>query len=396
MIQITDKEDCCGCTACSSVCPKKSISMVSDEEGFLYPFVDTELCNNCGFCEKVCPILNKPNLPIKSKGAFIVQTQNEETLKNSTSGGFSDVLYRYVLGQGGYICGCVYDNEWMPHHIITNDPGKLPQFRSSKYAQSRLDNIFSEIKKLLVNGKLVCFVGTPCQVSGLKSYLRREYERLITVDLVCRSVPSPLLLKQYLNWQEEKNESKIRYLNCRNKTYGYHNGTLVIEFENGKKYSGSNRVDPFMKAFHSNICSRPSCYKCAFKTPARCSDFTIFDCWQPERLSEGVKDNNKGYSNVIIHSNKGYEFFRKLEGIDKWKTSPSKMFQFTGGMEVKTVNRPEARDQFYQKLAVKGFDKTIYEFISVTIKDRCIEKMKLAFYKIGLLYLIRKVRSKRI
>ena len=392
MIQLTDKENCCGCTACYSICPRGCISMMPDEEGFLYPIVNVKLCNNCGACESVCPILNKPNLPIESKGAFIVQTQREETLKDSTSGGFSDVLYRYILDQGGYICGCVYDNEWMPHHVVTNDPEKLSQFRGSKYAQSRLDNIFAEIKELLTNSELVCFVGTPCQVSGLKNYLRRDYERLITVDLVCRSIPSPLLLKQYLNWQEEKNSSKIQFLNCRNKTYGYHNGTLMIKFENGKKYSGSNRVDPFMKAFHSDICSRPSCYKCVFKTPTRCSDFTIFDCWQPERLSEKVKDNNKGYSNVIIHSSKGFEIFRELRGINKWKTSSTKMFQFTGGMESKAVIRPEARKMFYQKLIVNGFEKTIYEFIDITIKDQLIEKMKMFFYKIGILYLIRKIR----
>lgn len=392
MIEIKDKEKCCGCTACYNICPRGCISMISDEEGFLYPIVNAELCINCGLCEKVCPTLNKQNLPIESKGSFIVQTQNEEALKESTSGGFSDVLYRYILDQGGYICGCVYDNEWMPHHIITNNFGKLSQFRSSKYAQSRLDIIFSEIEQLLVNNNLVCFIGTPCQVSGLKSYLRKDYERLITVDLVCRSIPSPFLLKQYLNWQEEKNASKIQYLNCRNKTYGYHNGTLVIKFENGKTYSGSNRVDPFMKAFHSNICSRPSCYECVFKTPTRCSDFTIFDCWQPESLSEGMKDNNKGYSNVIIYTEKGYEIFEKLRGIDKWETSPSKMFQFTGGMESKTVNRPKAREEFYQKLEVEGFEKAIYEFISVTKRDRLIEKVKINFYKAGILYLIRKLR----
>lgn len=392
MIEIKDKTKCCGCTACYNACPKECISMVSDMEGFLYPKVNTTLCINCGLCESVCPILNKPNIPEKSVGSFIVQTQDEDILKESTSGGFSDVLYSCILDQGGYICGCLFDSEWMPRHEVTNNRNQLSQFRSSKYAQSRLDDIYSKIKCLLKSDKVVCFVGTPCQVSGLKSFLQKDYEKLVTVDLVCRSIPSPLLWRKYLNWQEEKYKSKIQYINCRHKTYGYHNGTFLLEFKNGAKYSGSNRVDPFMKAFHSNICSRPACYKCEFKTKTRCSDFTVFDCWYPEKLSKNIKDNNKGYSNVIIHSNKGYKIFEKLKNIEKWEASSTQMFQFTDGMEYKSVKLPDVRKVFYQELMKKGFGKTIDKFINISLGDRVIEKMKIALYKTGILYVIRKIK----
>lgn len=390
MIQIQDKGKCCGCTACKSICPKECITMTPDEEGFLYPIVDTTACINCGLCEKVCPILNKVNIPKQSKTAYVVQTSDIDVLKNSTSGGFSDALYRTILDKGGYVCGCIYDKKWMPYHIITNDYEKLPLFRGSKYAQSNLNDIFVKIKQLLRKDKYVCFVGTPCQVAGLKKYLQKEYTKLITVDLVCRSIPSPALLSAYLKWQEKKYKSQIQYVNHRNKTYGYHHGTLVIRFKNGRTYSGSNRIDPFMKTFHSDVCSRPSCYECVFKTKTRCSDFTVFDSWQPESLSAQIEDNNLGYSNVIIHTNKGWSIFQNMHGIDKWETSAEKMFQFTGGMESETVNRPQGREEFYKKLIIDGFEKTVFDFINITNKDQLIEKIKMILYKIGLLHLIRK------
>ena len=386
MIQIQNKEKCCGCTACKSICPKECITMAPDEEGFLYPIVDVTTCINCGLCEKVCPILNKVNVPKESKIAFVVQTSDIEVLQDSTSGGFSDALYKTVLDNGGYVCGCIYDKKWMPRHIITNDYEKIPFFRGSKYAQSNLDDIFVKIKQLLQEDNYVCFVGTPCQVAGLKKYLQKEYTKLITADLVCRSIPSAKFLNAYLKWQEKKYKSQIQYLNHRNKTYGYHHGTLVIKFKNGKTYSGSNRVDPFMKIFHNDVCSRPSCYKCVFKTKTRCSDFTVFDSWQPELLSAQIKDNNLGYSNVIIHTDKGWNVFQNMHGIDKWETSAEKMFQFTGGMESETIKQPSEREGFYKKLTIDGFEKTVFSFVDITNKDQLIEKMKFILYKIGLLH----------
>lgn len=395
MIRIDDKTKCCGCSACLNICPKKCIEMKSDEEGFVYPVVKEDSCIHCGLCEKVCPIKNEVKLPTASKAAYVVQSMDDSVLIESTSGGFSDELYKFVLASGGYVCGCIYDKEWMPHHVITNNIKDLPLFRSSKYAQSRLDGgVFSQIKELLGNEKTVCFVGTPCQVAGLKNYLMRDYEKLITVDLVCRSIPSPLLLKEYLSWQEDRYQSKIELLNCRSKTYGYHNGSLIINFQNGKRYSGSNRVDPFMKAFHNDICSRPSCYDCVFKTPTRCSDFTVFDCWRPESLNAQITDNNKGYSNVIIHTEKGVEIFNALKGICSYETGAKKMFCYTGSMESRSVSKPRERDCFYYELNQYGFSATVNKYVDISVKDRFIERMKYILYKLGVLRLILSIKNK--
>lgn len=213
--------------------------------------------------------------------------------------------------------------------------------------QSRLGNCFSKIKALLNDGELVCFTGTPCQVGGLKRFLMKDYENLITVDVVCRSIPSPILYKKYLSWQKSRYHSQIKKINFRSKTYGYRSGSLTIDFTNGSKYSGSNRVDLFMKSFHGNIASRPACYDCKFKTKDRCSDFTVFDCWKPEQVvTVPLHDDDKGYSNVIMHSEKAKQIINKIQNIQKYSADSEKMFQFTGGMESHSIIYPHARDEF--------------------------------------------------
>lgn len=152
--------------------------------------------------------------------------------------------------------------------------------------QSDLGDCFSEIKKHLMQETKVCFIGTPCQVYGLKSYLRKEYDNLVTVDLVCHGTPSPKLWKKYLDEQKDKYHSEIDDIVFRNKTYGYHSGTMRIRFKNQFVYYGSARVDPMLKSFFAEISSRPSCYQCHFKSVERCSDFTIYDCWH---LNKGKK-----------------------------------------------------------------------------------------------------------
>lgn len=381
MIEIKDKKDCCGCTACESICPMKCIRMIADEEGFMYPKVDSKKCVNCHLCERVCPIINKPKLPQKSEAAFIVQSEDPKVLSESTSGGFIDMLGQEIIDLGGVVCGVVYSEEFMPKHILIEKKSELALLRNSKYAQSELSGVFQQIKRSLIVGRTVLFIGTPCQVAGLKNYLVKDYKNLLTVDLVCRSIPSPLLFKEYLQWQRKKYGSEIKRVICRNKTYGYHNGSLIIEFENGKIYSGSNRVDPYMKSFHHDVCSRPSCYDCRFKTKRRVSDFTVFDSWQPDHIAEGIIDNNKGYSNVIIHSLKGVEYFKKINGLKKWESSAEKMFLYTAGMESKSIIKPQARDDYYNNLRQHGFEYAYKKAIRISCKDRIIEKIKSIIWK---------------
>lgn len=377
MINLADKAKCCGCTACANVCPKQCIEMKADEEGFLYPYVFKDSCVNCGLCEKVCPIKNPIALPSESEAAYVVQSTEQDVLNSCTSGGFADIIGKLVVERGGAVYGVQYDNDFMPIHSCSETYDGIKKFRNSKYAQSKLGNIFTDVKEKLQNNQLVLFTGTPCQVSGLKSFLNKDYDNLLTVDLVCRSIPSPLLFSEYLEWQKKKYNSEITSLSCRNKTYGYHSGSLVIHFKNGKTYSGSNRVDPYMKSFHHDICSRPSCYECVFKTKTRCSDFTVFDSWNPKAVAQELNDDNdRGYSNVIVHTEKGNKLISSLKDVKVWNADAEKMFEFTGGMESNSIKMTDSRKTFYIELKKLGFEKTVKNHVRITHKDRFIEAVK--------------------
>ena len=398
MISIINKTDCCGCTACVNICPKNCITMAPDEEGFLYPEVNKDLCINCGLCEKVCPVKFPPIQEDNKQDleGFVARTKNKETLNKVTSGGFVNELNLYVLANGGYVCGCIFDDDFLTKHYITNKKEELEAFNGSKYVQSQLGKCFTDLKALLDSGFIVCFTGTPCQVAGLKNFLRKDYENLITTDLVCRSIPSALLYRMYLDFQRCKYRSEIKKINFRSKTYGYHSGSLVIEFENGRKYSGSNRVDLYMKTFHANIASRPSCYDCKFKTKDRCSDFTVFDCWKPEKVVEShINDDDKGYTNIIAHSYKAKKIINKLQNIKIYKADVNKMFLYTGGMESNSIKLPENRQRFFDGLKYvveENFEKFIKSYITISTQDKIIEKSKLILYKTKILNLLKKIK----
>ena len=382
MIEIKDKKYCCGCTACANICPKNAIKMQADNEGFLYPNINMEKCINCHMCEKVCPYnkkVKKKNVP---KG-YVVQNINKDVLKESTSGGFFDALANYIIDNDGYVCGAILNDRLKVVHIITNKKTDIRKFRGSKYVQSDISNIYSCIKELLDKNKHVCFSGTPCQVIGLNNYLNKEYDNLITVDFCCRSVPSPLLFEKYKDFMQEKYKSQIENLYFRKKTYGYHHGTLRIVFNNGKVYNGSNRVDMFNKTFHSDKCSRPSCYNCIAKGIKRVSDFTIFDSWHPNKLNNNIVDNDKGYTNLLIQSKKGEEVFEKQlkKSFIYYEINPNAASDFTGGMLEDSIEYSKERENFYHDLNTIGFKKTTKKYIKISCKDKAIEALKKIIYK---------------
>ena len=279
MIHITKKSSCCGCTACFNICPKNAISMQPDEEGFLYPVVDQEKCVDCGLCEKICPVSSKKSHE-EQTDAYIIRYNNQKIVEESTSGGAFTAISSYVFENGGIVYGTGYDADMKVICKKAACMEDLKEMRGSKFVQSSLDRTFQEIKTELKTEKLILFTGTPCQVSGLIHYLGKHPENLISMDFVCRGVPSPGLWKNYVDYMEGKYHSKMIGARFKHKTYGYHTTTMKIDFQNGASYFGSGRVDPYMKAFVREMSSRPSCAECAFKGIERLSDITVFDCYE--------------------------------------------------------------------------------------------------------------------
>lgn len=314
MIDIKDKKDCCGCTACMNICPNGAIKMEKDEEGFTYPKIDKTLCINCNLCDKVCPIQEKKKEKSRVSIGYIVNNKDDKIRMQSTSGGAFSAISDYIITQGGIVYGACFDDDFNVLHIGVKNKEEIYRLRGSKYVQSDLRETFKEIKKHLEEEKMVCFSGTPCQVEGLRNYLRKDYENLITVDVVCRAVPSPKLYKKYLKYiQKEKlDNEKITKVSFRDKEkYGYKYSTMTIKGEK-KEYRNGIETDTYLRAFFNNISDRPSCYSCQFRTIDRKSDFTIWDCFITENFEKSM-DDNLGTTRVVIHTKKGEKVFNSIK-----------------------------------------------------------------------------------
>ena len=305
-----NKADCCGCTACQQICPVPCITMEPDEEGFLYPKINEGLCIGCRKCEAVCPIQSPP--PVKAEAqTYVGYAKNENVRSVSSSGGIFSLAAAYVFKRGGVVFGAAFDDAFAVHHICVESEKDLDRLRGSKYVQSSLENTYAQTEEYLIDGRWVLFSGTACQIAGLKNYLGKEYDRLLTIDVLCHGVPSPKIWKLYLEDQERKYNSKIISIQFRDKKLGWKRYSIRIQFENGQEYAVPFTKDKFMNMFLANIDLRPACHDCRFKEFPRVSDMTIGDCWGIENYMPEM-DDDKGTSLFMVHSPKGE---RILEAI---------------------------------------------------------------------------------
>lgn len=314
MIEINDKSKCCGCEACANNCPKRCITMVEDEHGFRYPNADKNTCIECGLCEQVCPILvGKKNE--FGPDVYAVQNKNDLIRKKSSSGGLFSVLASYVIEQDGVVYGAYMDSKQCVNHIEIEDKNGLDKIRGSKYLQSHINDSYKKIRQQLQEDMLVLFSGTGCQIAGLKSFLGKEYDNLITVEVVCHGVPSEKVFKKYINELEEKKGNKVKSINFRDKVEGWNNYNITITFDNGENISQKAMENEFMKGYIHNLYLRPSCKECQFKSMSSGSDILLGDFWGVNELGEPWNDN-KGTSVVFVNSKKGKELIEKVnDGI---------------------------------------------------------------------------------
>lgn len=378
MINIVEKSKCTGCTACANSCPQKCITMIQDEEGFYYPKINIERCIDCGLCDKICENTNEFDAA-NDVNFFVARDKRIDVLRNSTSGGVYTSMMEYVLTNGGVVYGVILDENKIVKFVRVDDinNANFKKIPGSKYVKSMIHDIFNKVKNDLNLGKKVLFSGTPCQVAGLISFLRKKYENLITVDLVCHGTPSPLLWEKYVNFMEYRYSSEIVDVKFRNKTYGYHHGTMMIKFKNGKIYYGSARTDLFLKCFFSDLCSRPSCYDCKYKRINRLSDITIFDSWHASEINNKIIDDDKGYTNVITQNYKGYLFLKELDDkLDLYESDLHKGVELDGIMINNSVKWTKDRQVFFNDINSVSLNKHCNKFFKITVFDKVIEKSK--------------------
>ena len=335
MINITQKENCCGCSACAQRCPKQCITMQADDEGFLYPIIDANLCIDCGLCEKVCPIINQnePRRPLKVYAAI---NKNEEIRMQSSSGGIFTLLAEKTIKEGGVVFGVKFDKNWQVVFDYTETVEGIAPFRGSKYVQATVGNAYKQAESFLKSGRKVLFSGTPCQIAGLKKFLRKEYDNLLTVDIICHGVPSPKVWDIYLketcskllkkipdeeysvgSAKDRDYKSCIETINFRSKITGWRKYSFLLKLnfstDDEKKtvvFSEEFENNTYMQAFITNINIRYSCYNCAFKSGKSHSNITIADFWRINNIRPNL-DDNKGttllfeYQKDIIENIKG-------------------------------------------------------------------------------------------
>ena len=299
MIHITDKQNCCGCSACAQRCPKQCITMQEDNEGFLYPKVDESACIDCGLCEKVCPMITpyEAHEPIQTLAAV---NKNDEVRLKSSSGGIFSILAEKVIREGGVVFGARFDDQWQVVIDYTETLEGINDFRGSKYLQASTGDTFKQCENFLKAGRLVMYSGSPCQIAGLKHYLRKEYDNLLLVDFGCHGVPSPKVWQKYLD--EIVGSRDINSTSMRAKTNGWRKFNFEMSFNRDNStilLSSPASKNDYMRAFLNNLILRPSCHNCKAKECRSHSDITIADYWGIWNVAPELYDD-KGKGRRII------------------------------------------------------------------------------------------------
>ena len=356
-----DSTKCYGCRACEKVCSHNAISFDKDAEGFLYPVLDKTLCVDCGFCKKVCPFDNDFS-GVEPQSVYAMQHKNTDVLLKSSSGGMFSLVADYVLEKGGAVCGCVFNEDFKALHTVTENESIVEKMCGSKYVQSDTSDSFSQIKKRLEKGQEVLFTGTPCQVDGLKHFLRKDYENLITIDLICHGVPSPELLGEYIK-TVEKTKEKVTDLKFRDKKLNGWNASGSISFiKSGKEKSISTSTfnDSFYYFFMRDSVSRMTCYSCKYATHKRVGDFTIGDYWNiPDIVPE--LDYEKGVSVALVNTPKAEKILDEVKDrVILFKTDLSSAIKGNGNLS-RPSEMPEARKNIYVKIKNNGYENTVKE-----------------------------------
>lgn len=304
MPTLAEKELCTGCAACYNSCKYGAIRMQPNREGFLAPLIDAEKCRHCGACEKACPLLTDAKaLPPDDPYACIARNKNAQILAESTSGGAFTAIAETILDLGGVVFGAAMDDRFQVKHIYVENARELNRFRNSKYVQSNIGDTFRECEAFLKGGRWVCYSGTPCQIRGLLHFLGAQYDKLITVDVMCHSVPSPLIFSKYIGYQRSKGKDFDTVV-FRDKKRGYSYSNMVLKKGNLEIIRSGSELDPWFRIFLHAHSDRMSCFDCRAQKNERECDITLWDCWKVKELAPVLNDN-KGATNCVAWTDKG-------------------------------------------------------------------------------------------
>lgn len=315
------KPDCCGCEACRNACPKNAIVMREDKEGFIYPEINREVCIGCGICKKVCGY--KKSDGVIPRKVFASSSKDSRILSGTASGGIFSVIAYDVLRRNGVVFGSAEvrtKNKLTARHIMVDNADDLHKLQGSKYVQSYIGDTYTEAKKYLEKGRTVLFSGTPCQIAGLNAFLRKKYDNLLTVDIICHGVPNARMFNDFIDGYEKKNNVTVTDFRFRDKSRGQGMTNRIEYTDSGRKKNHRimcGELNSYMGLFLKSLIYRENCYSCPFARNERVADITLGDYWgvyaeHSKELSRVPMDNSKGISCVLLNTDKGIKAFGRI------------------------------------------------------------------------------------
>lgn len=308
--------------ACFNCCPFGAIEKARDKRGFFYPFINPSKCTECGKCSRICPVnSNVSEVSDFNQKVYACHIKDKNSRLSCTSGGAATAISEKLIEMSGKVYGAAFDENLTVCHSEAKKVKDLEKLKGSKYVQSDLGNVFKKIADDLAEDIHVLFIGTPCQVAGLQAFLGAENPLLITCDLVCHGVPSPLAFSKYIEHMESEHDSKVRSVNFRHKEPGWKLFSMKLDFENGGSYIGNAYEDCFHRAFLLDYICRDCCAKCKYANTHRVSDITLADFWGYKHTTQ-IPDDDKGISLVIVNTQKGCELFDSIKSSLYWIDKP--------------------------------------------------------------------------
>lgn len=398
-IQLCSQDLCTGCMACKQKCSYGAIT-TEINNGFAYPAINTEKCKACRSCLEVCPILNIHgeigNRHENTQSCLAARNKSSDIREKSSSGGAFSALAEYVLSIGGIVFGAAWTPQMELKHKAIYSIKDLESIRKSKYVQSDVNETFKEVENLLKENKTVLYCGTHCQIAGLKFFLRKKYDNLYLVDILCQGVPSPKLLRRYFDEIENQYNSKICNCNFRSKKKAWRCGlSLEITLENGRKIQRVLNHNEYYNAFYNEFFMRESCYRCKFK-PAELgffSDITLADFW---RIGDTIPFNEehyeKGYSAIITNTIQGEKLLNSCHKNLSIEERTWKEFSTNGGLNVS--RKPTNNEAAYHYLEKNSWHDTqkkyfpigkkrlLYDFLLLIVGEKYVRRAKKYLYKV--------------
>lgn len=375
------KEECCGCTACMSICPTQSINMIADEQGFLYPQINAEKCIECSLCYNVCETAK--NMKNSVLTTYAIKNKNEDILSKSSSGGLSHALCEAIIAKGGVVYGVGYSDDL--ERALTKRAETLEEcedFFGSKYVQTSLENSFTNLRKDLVAGRAVLFFGSSCHIAGLLSYLQStkiDLSNLYTVDFACHGVPSPKLFRDYILLL--KKNKGFDYFAFRTKEIGWGNGSrgygCTIFYKDGSKETDSSKARLFLNLFFSNNCLRPRCYDCHFATPYKPADITMADYWGVEK-KHPMFYSKEGVSAAICHTDKGRQLIEENRSLNWISTEIEDVLEKQANLKTPS-QKGSQYNMFWKTYTEKGFMSVARRWGGYNLLSRLKRRIKQMF-----------------